>query len=163
MLEAASSPDDCRWLPGARLNVAESALCARAPDAPGLLWGEEAAPAVRLQEGPSALLPLPGSMCAGTRVPVPESAAHPSCSLNGCSRGARLCRRDSATVCPLHACAQALHSMSLGELRRACCHFAACLRAAGYRPGKTPLVPLGTPSDAHMHTSCDELLLDGIA
>lgn len=35
---------------------------------------------------------------------------------------------------------QALHSMSLGELRRACCHFGACLLAAGYRPGMGPAI-----------------------
>ncbi len=46
MLEAAASPDDCRWLPGARLNIAESALCARDEDAPALLWAEEESPEV---------------------------------------------------------------------------------------------------------------------
>lgn len=49
MLESASNPDDCRWLPGARLNIAESALCVRDPDAPALLWAEEEAPEVPTQ------------------------------------------------------------------------------------------------------------------
>ena len=42
----AGAPDDCRWLPCARLNIAESALCARDPDAAALLWAEEEAPEV---------------------------------------------------------------------------------------------------------------------
>lgn len=42
----AASPDDVRWLPGARLNIAESALCVRDQDAPALLWAEEEAPEV---------------------------------------------------------------------------------------------------------------------
>jgi hypothetical protein len=46
MLQGASTPDDMRWLPGARLNIAESALCVRDPDAPALLWADEGAPDV---------------------------------------------------------------------------------------------------------------------
>lgn len=46
MLQRANSPDDMRWLPGARLNIAESALCMRDPDAPAMLWADEDAPDV---------------------------------------------------------------------------------------------------------------------
>ncbi|EIE19718.1 acetyl-CoA synthetase-like protein, partial [Coccomyxa subellipsoidea C-169] len=44
IFEHASNPDDMRWLPGARLNIAESALCVRDQDAPALLWAEEESP-----------------------------------------------------------------------------------------------------------------------
>lgn len=44
ILQSASDPDDVRWLPGAQLNIAESALCVRDQDAPALLWAEEEAP-----------------------------------------------------------------------------------------------------------------------
>jgi hypothetical protein len=44
ILERAANPDDMRWLPHARLNIAESALAARDQDAPALLWADEAAP-----------------------------------------------------------------------------------------------------------------------
>ena len=44
ILQQASNPDDMRWLPGARLNIAESALCVRDQDAPALLWAEEETP-----------------------------------------------------------------------------------------------------------------------
>ena len=46
MLQTAANPDDIRWLPGARLNVAESALCVRDPDAPAVIWATEEAPDV---------------------------------------------------------------------------------------------------------------------
>ena len=46
MLQTASNPDDIRWLPGARLNVAESALCVRDPDVPAVIWATEEAPDV---------------------------------------------------------------------------------------------------------------------
>ena len=46
MLQTASNPDDIRWLPGARLNVAESALCVRDPDVPAMIWASEEAPDV---------------------------------------------------------------------------------------------------------------------
>eukprot|EP00887_Chlorella_sp_A99_P006425 scaffold3.g6425.t1 len=44
VLEVHPDPDRCRWLPGARLNVAECALTGRDPDRPALLWADEAAP-----------------------------------------------------------------------------------------------------------------------
>jgi len=44
MLQTARSPDDVRWLPGAQLNIAESALSMRDPDAPALIWAAEEAP-----------------------------------------------------------------------------------------------------------------------
>lgn len=44
IFEHASNPDDMRWLPEARLNIAESALCVRDQDAPALLWAEEESP-----------------------------------------------------------------------------------------------------------------------
>ncbi|CAL8471383.1 g10925 [Coccomyxa elongata] len=44
ILQSASNPDDVRWLPGAQLNIAESALCVRDQDAPALLWAQEEAP-----------------------------------------------------------------------------------------------------------------------
>ena len=46
MLQPAANPDDIRWLPGARLNVAESALCVRDPDVPAVIWATEEAPDV---------------------------------------------------------------------------------------------------------------------
>jgi hypothetical protein len=46
MLQLASNPDDIRWLPLARLNIAESALCCRDQDAPALVWATEEAPDV---------------------------------------------------------------------------------------------------------------------
>lgn len=45
MLQTARNPDDIRWLPGARMNIAESALSMRDPDAPALIWAAEEAPA----------------------------------------------------------------------------------------------------------------------
>ena len=44
MVQTAANPDDIRWLPGARLNVAESALCVRDPDVPAVIWATEEAP-----------------------------------------------------------------------------------------------------------------------
>eukprot|EP00884_Botryococcus_braunii_P002914 jgi/Botrbrau1/12623/Bobra.0169s0150.1 len=44
VLEDASNPDEARWLPGARMNIAESALSVRDPDPPALLWAEENSP-----------------------------------------------------------------------------------------------------------------------
>lgn len=44
ILQSARNPDECRWLPGARLNIAESALSARDPDAPAVVWAEEGHP-----------------------------------------------------------------------------------------------------------------------
>ena len=44
ILQAACNPDECRWLHGARLNIAESALSARDPDAPAVVWAEEGHP-----------------------------------------------------------------------------------------------------------------------
>jgi acyl-coenzyme A synthetase/AMP-(fatty) acid ligase len=40
----ASNPDNVSWLPGAQLNIAESALTGRDPDAPALIWATEEAP-----------------------------------------------------------------------------------------------------------------------
>ena len=74
MLQTAANPDDVRWLPGARLNVAERALCVRDPDVPAVMWATEEAP-------------------------------------------------------------NALHTLSLGGLRREAMRFAAALRAAGFSPG----------------------------
>ena len=44
MRQAARNPDDIRWLPGARMNIAHSALGMRDPDAPALIWAAEEAP-----------------------------------------------------------------------------------------------------------------------
>ncbi|KAK9811852.1 hypothetical protein WJX72_011194 [[Myrmecia] bisecta] len=46
ILEEGRTPDTCRWLPGARLNIAASALMARDPDAPAVVWAEEGRPAL---------------------------------------------------------------------------------------------------------------------
>lgn len=46
ILQNDPNPDAARWLPGARLNIAECALCCRDPDAAALLWAEEGAPDV---------------------------------------------------------------------------------------------------------------------
>ncbi|KAL4429392.1 hypothetical protein ABPG77_005166 [Micractinium sp. CCAP 211/92] len=44
MLEGHPHPDGCRWLPGARLNIAQCALTGRDPDRPAILWADEADP-----------------------------------------------------------------------------------------------------------------------
>lgn len=44
MLQMAENPDHIRWLPQARLNIAEAALCSRSESATALVWAEEAAP-----------------------------------------------------------------------------------------------------------------------
>ena len=46
MFQAASSgnPDEDVWLPGAQLNIAESCLEGRDPDAPAIVWADEASP-----------------------------------------------------------------------------------------------------------------------
>ena len=76
MLQTARNPDDIRWLPGARMNIAQSALSMRDPDAPALIWAAEEAP-------------------------------------------------------------DALHTLSLGELRSEALRFAAALRKAGFSPGES--------------------------
>lgn len=44
MLQRSTDPDGVRWLPGARLNIAECALGGRDPDAAAVLWASEGAP-----------------------------------------------------------------------------------------------------------------------
>lgn len=44
MLQGSPDPDSVRWLPGARLNIAECALSGRDPDAAAVLWAPEGAP-----------------------------------------------------------------------------------------------------------------------
>ena len=44
MLQEAARADDIRWLPGARLNIAESALWGRDDSAPALRWADESSP-----------------------------------------------------------------------------------------------------------------------
>ena len=44
MLQMAENPDQICWLPQARLNIAEAALCSRSESATALIWAEEAAP-----------------------------------------------------------------------------------------------------------------------
>lgn len=44
MLERQDDPDACTWLPGARLNIAESALRGHDPSRPALVWADEAEP-----------------------------------------------------------------------------------------------------------------------
>ena len=44
ILELADHPDDVRWLPGARFNIAEAALCNRGADATAVVWADESAP-----------------------------------------------------------------------------------------------------------------------
>lgn len=46
MFQAGSSgnADEDIWLPGARLNIAESCFEGRDPDAPALVWADEASP-----------------------------------------------------------------------------------------------------------------------
>lgn len=33
-----------RWLPGSKLNIAESALCNRSPDVIAMVWADESSP-----------------------------------------------------------------------------------------------------------------------
>jgi hypothetical protein len=44
ILQDADNPDEAVWLPGARMNIAESALSVQDPDAPALVWADEADP-----------------------------------------------------------------------------------------------------------------------
>jgi hypothetical protein len=44
MLDPHEEPEKLRWLPGARLNIAECALRGWDPDAPALVWAAEGAP-----------------------------------------------------------------------------------------------------------------------
>ena len=44
MLQPHDEPEKLRWLPGARLNIAECALRGWDPDAPALVWAAEGAP-----------------------------------------------------------------------------------------------------------------------
>ena len=44
ILEPHDDPEKLRWLPGARLNIAECALRDWDPDAPALLWAAEGGP-----------------------------------------------------------------------------------------------------------------------
>ena len=44
MLQDADRADDVRWLPGAKLNIAESALWGRDDSAKALCWADESAP-----------------------------------------------------------------------------------------------------------------------
>ena len=44
MLERHENPEKLRWLPGARLNIADCALRGWDPDAPALVWAAEGAP-----------------------------------------------------------------------------------------------------------------------
>lgn len=40
----AENPDQIRWLPEARLNIAEAAVCSRPESATAIIWADEAAP-----------------------------------------------------------------------------------------------------------------------
>lgn len=40
----ADNPDQIRWLPYARLNIAAAALCRRPENAAAIIWADEAAP-----------------------------------------------------------------------------------------------------------------------
>lgn len=44
MLQTADNPDKSQWLPGAKFNIAEAALCNRQADATAIVWAEEATP-----------------------------------------------------------------------------------------------------------------------
>ena len=44
ILQMAENPDMIRWLPEARLNIAEAALCTRSQRATAIVWADEAAP-----------------------------------------------------------------------------------------------------------------------
>lgn len=44
ILHSASNPDGVRWLPGAKLNIAETALCNSSPDATAIIWADESSP-----------------------------------------------------------------------------------------------------------------------
>ncbi|DBA69755.1 TPA: hypothetical protein ACH3X2_012479 [Trebouxia sp. C0005] len=44
MLQTADNPDEIRWLPGARFNIAEAALCTRHAASPAIVWADESSP-----------------------------------------------------------------------------------------------------------------------
>ncbi len=44
MLQTADNPDEIRWLPGARFNIAEAALCTRPAASPAIVWADESLP-----------------------------------------------------------------------------------------------------------------------
>ena len=44
ILQSASKPDGVRWLPGAKLNIAETALCNSSPDVSAIIWADESSP-----------------------------------------------------------------------------------------------------------------------
>ncbi|KAL3159387.1 hypothetical protein ABBQ38_009818 [Trebouxia sp. C0009 RCD-2024] len=44
IFETARNPDCMRWLPGAKLNIAETAVCNRNPDDLAIMWADEASP-----------------------------------------------------------------------------------------------------------------------
>ena len=44
MLQTADNPDEIRWLPGARFNIAEAALCIRHAASPAIVWADESSP-----------------------------------------------------------------------------------------------------------------------
>lgn len=44
MLQTADNPDEIRWLPGARFNIAEAALCTRHAASPAIVWAHESSP-----------------------------------------------------------------------------------------------------------------------
>ena len=44
MLQTADNPDEIRWLPGARFNIAEAALCTRPAASPAIVWANESSP-----------------------------------------------------------------------------------------------------------------------
>lgn len=44
IFQSASSPDGVRWLPGAKLNIAETALCNSSPEAIAIVWADESSP-----------------------------------------------------------------------------------------------------------------------
>ncbi|KAL0031137.1 hypothetical protein WJX77_005362 [Trebouxia sp. C0004] len=44
MLQTADDPDEIRWLPGARFNIAAAALCTRHAASPAIVWADESSP-----------------------------------------------------------------------------------------------------------------------
>ena len=110
MLEWHEDPDSCRWLPGARFNIAECALSGGGT-------------AIRR---PWSCLQLACSIAG-------QDAA---CQYRDPSLPSGQDRSRPSILWADEGDPTRLHSMSLGELARRSAHVAEALRAAGLRPGE---------------------------
>lgn len=111
ILELHPEPDACRWLPGARFNIAECALSGELGCETAL--SGHAHPFLASRRCPAEQAHLPAPAAAG-----PD-------------------RDRPAIVWADEAAPTELHSLSLGQLAQRSAHVAEALRAAGLQPGKS--------------------------